>query len=77
MTIDTTYAPKVLLDIVYGDKGRLLTCPVWDVSRSVSRVVTMPPEWQEIRGVYDQVVYKYNHVTLSVFYVERLKNHIL
>ena len=77
MTIDTTYAPKVLLDIVSRDTGRLLTCHVWDVSRSVSRVVTMPPEWREIRGTYNQVVYKYDHVTLSVFYVERLKNHIL
>ena len=77
MTVDTTYAPKVLLDIVSGDTGRLLTCPVWDVSRSVSRVVAMPPEWREIRGGYDQCVYKYGHVTLRVCYIERLKNHIL
>lgn len=73
--LDTT-THKVLLDIVNGVNGSLLTCPAWDVLNTVSRVVTPPAHWRAI-SVYDQCVYKYGHIALRVCYIERLKDYIL
>lgn len=66
MTLNSEYNQVVLVDIVSPEVVCMLTCHVWDISRSLAQRIVVPPVWQEFWTEKDSWVFRDGQVVVRV-----------
>lgn len=77
MIIDAEYDLVVLVDIVSPGVTCMLTCQVWDISRSLAQRIAVPPVWLEFWHEQDSWVFRDGQVTVRVCNLSFIKRDAL